>query len=74
MPAGSTTGGFSITESAAFGSIGHAGGFVACPVNKKKGGYPYQIFVQVEGFEQKGCEGFDLAAVNVTTPAAWEFL
>jgi hypothetical protein len=76
MPKGSTVGGFSIIEYSAFGSIGRAGGFVACPTTKvdgKKRGHPYQIFVQVPGFKQTDCIGFDFAAVNTTNAPAWQY-
>ena len=73
MPAGSTTGGFNVTQEGSFGEISHAGGFVACPT-KKAGGAPYEIFVQVKGFEKTDCEGFDFVAVNVTTGPAWEYI
>jgi len=76
MPKGSTTGGFSITEEdgGVYASIGHEGGFLACPVDAAKGGYPYQIFVGVKGFSRENCTGFDFAAVNSTQPGAFEYL
>lgn len=75
MPKGSTVGGFSVTDEGAFSSVGHVGGFVACPVHEKRGGAPYQIFVQTEGFKRTDCEGFDLAAVEVDGAVpAWEYV